>query len=128
MVLRDGKNAGELDRDEISHDSIVRLMVGRDIDVAHDAASNKAAAISASRCAHAALPAAAVSFDAGRGEILGFAGLVGAGRSEMAQAMFGLDPPMAGTVSLGGRPCGSGGPRTPWHGIYLVPEDRRPWA
>ncbi len=54
------------------------------------------------------------------------AGLVGAGRSEIARALFGIEPPIAGTVSLDGRPLRIGRPEEAIrHGIFLVPEDRR---
>ena len=67
-----------------------------------------------------------VSFDATRGEILGFAGLVGAGRSEIAKAMVGLDPIGHCEVSLGGKTLRIEKPRDAIDaGIYLVPEDRR---
>ncbi len=60
------------------------------------------------------------------GEIVGLAGLVGAGRSEVAQAVFGVDPYDAGTVTLGGRPLPPGNPtRSMEQGLALVPEDRR---
>jgi ribose transport system ATP-binding protein len=71
-------------------------------------------------------PGEAISFDAARGEILGFAGLVGAGRSEMAKAMVGLDAAGSAEVSLGGERLTISSSRDSIrHGIYLVPEDRR---
>ena len=128
VVLRDGKNAGELGRDDISHDRIVRLMVGRDIKslyVESDAAKTpgylKVRDLRSSR-----YPGKRVSFDASRGEILGFAGLVGAGRSEMAKAMVGLDPRGGGQITLGDETLSIRRPRDAKdRGIYLVPEDRR---
>jgi len=67
-----------------------------------------------------------VSFDAAKGEILGFAGLVGAGRSEMAKAVVGLDPASTGEVWLGSEPIRIRKSRDAIdRGIYLVPEDRR---
>ncbi|MGC3989677.1 MAG: ATP-binding cassette domain-containing protein [Chthoniobacteraceae bacterium] len=71
-------------------------------------------------------PKQTVSFSVGRGEILGFAGLVGAGRSEVAQAIFGVEPPLEGTIRIGGERVHIHSARTAIsHGIYLVPEDRR---
>jgi ribose transport system ATP-binding protein len=62
----------------------------------------------------------------GRGEILGVAGLVGAGRSEVAQAIFGIEPRAAGAIVLDGRPVTIEGPAEAIrHGVFLVPEDRR---
>jgi ribose transport system ATP-binding protein len=67
-----------------------------------------------------------VSFVVRRGEILGMAGLVGAGRSEIARAIFGVEPPLGGTMSLAGEPLHITNPRDAIrHGIFLVPEDRR---
>jgi len=67
-----------------------------------------------------------ISFTAGKGEILGFAGLVGAGRSEMAQAIFGVNPKQGGQILLNGKELQINSARDAIrHGIYLVPEDRR---
>ena len=67
-----------------------------------------------------------VSFSLRRGEIVGLAGLVGAGRSEVARAIFGVDPYESGSVRLEGVPLPKGDPRTATaRGIALVPEDRR---
>jgi ribose transport system ATP-binding protein len=74
----------------------------------------------------AARPRHAVSFSLAASEILGLAGLVGAGRSELAQAIFGVEPRLAGEILLDGRPLAIRGPRDAIDaGIYLVPEDRR---
>ncbi|WP_243398495.1 sugar ABC transporter ATP-binding protein [Deinococcus koreensis] len=67
-----------------------------------------------------------ISFEVRRGEIVALAGLVGAGRSEVARAVFGIDPRAAGEVRLGGQPIPPGQPQTAMHlGLGLVPEDRR---
>jgi rhamnose transport system ATP-binding protein len=67
-----------------------------------------------------------VSFTLRAGEIVGLAGLVGAGRSEVARAVFGVDPYESGAVRLQGRPLPKGNPRLATaRGIALVPEDRR---
>jgi ribose transport system ATP-binding protein len=67
-----------------------------------------------------------VSFDVSRGEILGFAGLVGAGRSEAAQAIFGVEPPLEGEIQIDGTPVPIRSSRDAISsGIYLAPEDRR---
>src|SRR6202012_2940548 len=71
-------------------------------------------------------PGKTVSFDAGKGEILGFAGLVGAGRSEIAKAIVGLDPRGDAEITLGTEKLVIKSARDAIdHGIYLVPEDRR---
>ncbi len=71
-------------------------------------------------------PTQEVNFEIGAGEILGMAGLVGAGRSEAAQAIFGVDPSLGGTLTLDGQTLTVRSPRDAIrHGIYLAPEDRR---
>ena len=128
VVLRDGHNAGALSREEIGHDRIVKLMVGRDLNNYYSPASTAAKPCyfrvrnlrTKRYCQHA------VSFDVGRGEILGLAGLVGAGRSEVARAIFGVDGPPEGTVELAGKPVKILSPHDAIaHGIYLISEDRR---
>ena len=128
VVLRDGKNAGTLERDAIDHDSIVKLMVGRDLErFSKPSASDLKepfAVISDLRTRR--YPASPVSFDVRKGEILGFAGLVGAGRSETAQAIFGVDPSLSAKISLDGQRVDIHSARDAIkNGIYLVPEDRR---
>jgi len=126
-VLRDGRNAGELSRGEITHDRIVKLMVGREINSFYVQSTTrpepgffKVRNLRSSR-----YPAKTISFDAGKGEILGFAGLVGAGRSEMAKAIVGLDRFAEGEILLGDQKISVDNPRGALeHGIYLVPEDR----
>jgi ribose transport system ATP-binding protein len=128
VVLRDGRNAGQLSGDEISHERIVRLMVGRDIHsfYAESHAAKTPGFLQVRQARSSRYPGHAVSFDAAQGEILGFAGLVGAGRSEIAQAMVGLDSGGSAELSLGGRRVEIRRPRDAIsQGIYLVPEDRR---
>ncbi|HEX7654700.1 MAG TPA: sugar ABC transporter ATP-binding protein, partial [Verrucomicrobiae bacterium] len=128
VVLRDGKNAGGLDRVDIKHDRIVSLMVGREINSTYTpSAGTKTPGYLQVRAARSSrFPAQRVSFAAARGEILGFAGLVGAGRSELIKAMVGLDPAGSAEVILGGETLVIREPADAIrHGIYLVPEDRR---
>ncbi len=71
-------------------------------------------------------PQKSISLNVGKGEILGLAGLVGAGRSETAQAIFGVDGAVRGTVRLNGETLRINSPRDAVrHGIFLIPEDRR---
>jgi ribose transport system ATP-binding protein len=128
VVLRDGRNASGLARNEINHDAIVSLMVGREITSAYTASSApKTPGYFKVRNARSRrYPGHAVSFDAARGEILGFAGLVGAGRSELMKSIVGLDAAGGAEVSIGGETLTITCPREAIsHGIYLVPEDRR---
>ena len=128
VVLRDGKNAGILERSEINHDSIIKMMVGRDInrDYKPLAAIDKSSLIEVEDLQTRRYPNQKISFNVRRGEILGFAGLVGAGRSEAAQAIFGVDAPVGGKVNIDGRQIKiSSAQDAIKNGIYLIPEDRR---
>ncbi|HTS18879.1 MAG TPA: sugar ABC transporter ATP-binding protein [Verrucomicrobiae bacterium] len=128
VVLRDGKNVGTLEGDQIRHDAMVRLMVGRDLQsfYVHPKGTKRTAYFQVRQLRTRAHPQCRISFDAAAGEILGFAGLVGAGRSEMAQAVFGVDTPLEGEIRLEGKPVVIRSPRDAMaRGIYLVPEDRR---
>ncbi|HQZ96155.1 MAG TPA: sugar ABC transporter ATP-binding protein [Pyrinomonadaceae bacterium] len=128
VVLRDGKNAGVLERDEISHDAIVKMMVGRDIE-RHNRAQNSnetSESISVKNLRTRRYPNNAISFEVRKGEILGFAGLVGAGRSDAAQAIFGVDVPVSGTVHIDDKVIRiSSANDAIRNGIFLIPEDRR---
>jgi ribose transport system ATP-binding protein len=128
VVLRDGRKAGSLSGDQIDHDDIVRLMVGRDLDRTYSqsptAGGPEYFGVRGLRTAR--YPEHANSFDVRRGEILGLAGLVGAGRSELAQAIFGVEAALAGTVYLEGKLLRILSAHDAIsHGIYLVSEDRR---
>ena len=86
VVLRDGKNAGEIQRGEITHERMVRMMVGRDLKdffkvEASKGETNGGGGLEVRRLRTLRYPNQQVSFKVVRGEVLGFAGLVGAGRS-----------------------------------------------
>src|ERR1051326_3684433 len=96
VVLRDGKNAGALERNEITQERMVRMMVGRDLKEFFKAAApaNGSKADGSEGFIVRSLrtlryPNQTIAFSVARGEVLGFAGLVGAGRSEVARAIFG---------------------------------------
>jgi ribose transport system ATP-binding protein len=128
VVLRDGRNAGALSREEITHDAMVRLMVGRDLSqfYAHTPHPPGAVALEVEGLRTAAWPGERLDFHVRAGEIVGVAGLVGAGRTEMLRALFGIDRRVAGTIRVGGRTVRL---ETPYDaiqaGIALVPEDRK---
>lgn len=128
VVLRDGRNAGMLNREEITHDRMVQLMVGRELQHHYVAPQHDARAgfFEVGELETARYPGKKLSFALGSGEILGFAGLVGAGRSEMAQAIFGVDQKRSGKLLLNGQELDiQSSAQAIRHGIYLVPEDRR---
>jgi ribose transport system ATP-binding protein len=129
VVLRDGKNAGELAGPEITHDNMVRLMVGRDLRQFYP--TTRIVPVEAPvRLELKGLTFAGggppVSFSVRGGEVVGMAGLVGAGRTELAEALFGLRRITGGELLVDGRPLR---PRHPQEaiavGLLLVPEDRR---
>jgi ribose transport system ATP-binding protein len=126
--LRDGSNAGGLSKEEITHDRMVSLMVGRDLEKFQAPANtaSKPTRFSVRGLRTKRYPTKEVNFEIGAGEILGMAGLVGAGRSETAQAIFGVDPSLGGTLTLDGQTLAIRSPRDAIkNGIYLAPEDRR---
>jgi len=128
VVLRDGANAGSLARDDLTHDNMVRLMVGRDIaaQVHARGAAGRDERFRIEGLRTRRYPHHAVSFGVSRGEILGVAGLVGAGRSEVAQAIFGVQRPLAGQIFLDGSAIEIADPAAAIRqGLFLVPEDRR---
>ena len=131
-VLRDGRNAGVLPRGEITRDRLVQLMVGRAIEPApqrHPAPASAPGAVARLQLEGVRTgryPAAEVSLTVNAGEVLGVAGLIGAGRSELAEAICGVGPRRAGRVLLDGEPVGIQSARDAIRaGICLVPEDRR---
>jgi ribose transport system ATP-binding protein len=128
VVLRDGANVGTLARDELTHDNMVRLMVGReiapDVDSPGIVGGDECFRVEGLRTTR--YPQQTVSFAVSRGEILGIAGLIGAGRSEIARAIFGVERPLAGRVLLNGLPIEIDRPAAAIRrGLFLVPEDRR---
>jgi ribose transport system ATP-binding protein len=128
IVLRDGQNAGDLDRHEISRDRLVRLMVGRELDQFFARRPHAAAEelLQVDGLVTPAWPEERVSFSIRRGEIVGLAGLVGAGRTELLQVLFGVDKALAGSILLDGQPIHMSSPRDAIRlGIALVPEDRK---
>src|SRR5690606_8015274 len=128
VVLRDGKMVGTLDKHEISHDAMVKLMVGRDLRVAYLAPKGTRGdvVLSAKNVRTAAYPSHDVSLELHSGEILGLAGLVGAGRTELARAFFGIDRTLGGEIVLNGKTIDlRSSADAVKEGIFLVPEDRK---
>ena len=128
MVLRDGCHAGELIGDEISHDAMVRLMVGREVDeVFQRGNANLGGVVLMVDQVHTeAFPAQEISFQISAGEIVGVSGLVGAGRSELLEAIFGLMPIRSGEVKIAGEVVQARSCRDAIAaGLAFVPEDRK---
>jgi ABC-type sugar transport system ATPase subunit len=127
-VLRDGRHVRTVRLAETDQDEVVRLMVGRDL-----------AGVQRVRPTGAERPIVlsvrdlgddkrynGISFDLGEGEIVGLAGLIGAGRSELALGIFGAPPPRHGSITLDGKAITIGKPGDAMRmGIGMVPEDRK---
>ena len=133
-VLRDGRNAGMLHRGELTRDRLVQLMVGRAIENlphatrlgAATADRSGAARLHVDRVRTRRYPAVEVSLTISSGEVVGIAGLIGAGRSELAEAICGLGTRASGRVLIDGQPLAIDSPADAIRaGICLVPEDRR---
>ena len=130
LVLRDGRNAGELPtKDSLTHDNIVRLMVGRDLKSFFPRQCRTGAGTTVLKLTdvrYAGGPSTPVSLALRAGEVLGLGGLVGAGRTELSEAIFGLRRITHGTLELLGQTVHL---RTPGAavkaGVLLLPEDRR---
>ena len=128
VVLRDGNNAGELTGDQINKDEMVRRMIGRDVSQFYEKADHaaKAPVLELKGVKTTAYPDQTVDLTVRAGEILGLAGLVGAGRTELALTAFGVDPRLSGEVVLNGTvlPAGSVAAAIS-AGMCLVPENRK---
>lgn len=126
-VLRDGAKVAEVLPAQSSAREIVKLMVGRDIEYGEGTArpvENVPILSVRDLCAVNGSPG--VNFDISPGEIVGIAGLVGAGRTEIAETLFGVHPPVSGTILLDGKPVRFRKPADALSaGIALVPEDRQ---
>ncbi|MQY11779.1 Ribose import ATP-binding protein RbsA [Streptomyces sp. RB5] len=126
-TLRDGRWIATDRTADLDEDALVRRMVGRDLDELYPKQPTEpgAVALSVRRLTREGV-FRDISFDVRRGEIVALAGLVGAGRSEVVQAVFGVDRADAGEVRVGGRPLRPGSPAAAMAaGVALVPEDRR---
>ena len=126
-IMRDGLKVFDAMTADMTIDSIVSKMVGRDLDTFYPKADVAPGEV---RLAVRGLTREGVfknvSFEVRAGEIVALAGLVGAGRSEVARAIFGIDPVDAGEVQVAGRPLQLGRPQAAVRaGLALVPEDRR---
>jgi ribose transport system ATP-binding protein len=128
VVLRDGRVVGALGKGEMRHDQMIRLMIGRDLKSLYipPKSSPGEAALEIFELRTPTYPNRVVSLKVRRGEILGLAGLVGSGRTELARAIFGIDSPLGGSLKLHGEPIVVASPRSAIErGLYLVPEDRK---
>jgi rhamnose transport system ATP-binding protein len=126
-VLRDGRAVATVKPAEVTPAQLIRLMVGREIDAVFpkQAVEIGDLALALIGVGHAPSGVHHVSFSVRRGEIVGLAGLVGSGRTELAEVLFGLRPATAGTIQIDGHGVRITSPAEAIaHGIGYVPEDR----
>jgi len=127
-VLRDGRNAGELSKNEINHTAMVRLMVGRELKQFFQRSRTTAASrpVLELRDLHWEPGRPGISLTLKAGEIVGLAGLIGAGRTELAETIFGIRPAVQGAIAVNReRLRVRSAADAIAAGVYLVPEDRR---
>ena len=126
-VLRDGSYRGTLNTRDTNEEEVTQLMIGRSLDLSrnesHHELGDIALEVRGLSCGNLFKD---VSFEVRRGEVLGFYGLVGAGRTEIAETLFGLRDPDGGTILLDGEEVRLTSPADAISkGISLVPEDRK---
>ena len=126
-VLRDGETIETKDIASTTPGEIIRLMVGREINIAAKPAAtaqSEERLLTVQKLSTRKLDN--ISFELHRGEVLGVAGLVGAGRTELGEALFGLEQIRAGSVRLNGREFKPRSPREAMDaGFAFLPEDRK---
>ncbi len=126
VALRDGKRVGDTNIEDTDVDAVVRMMVGRELTMF----SKQSVEIGDTIMEVAGLSRSGVvkdvNFQLRKGEILGFAGMVGAGRTEMVRALFGIDKRDSGRVFIDGEEVSINSPGDALRvGLGLVPEDRQ---
>ena len=127
-VLRDGRHVGTRPSTELSETDLVQMMIGRAVSEYFPRPRRTAQSEELLRVDALSLPGKFedVSFTLHAGEVVGLAGLVGAGRSDVAAALFGIEPAATGSIRVGGRVASVRTPREAIElGIGLVPEDRK---
>jgi ABC-type sugar transport system ATPase subunit len=127
-VLRDGQHVGTTPVRELNQRRLVQMMIGRELEAYFPAHVQAASGEELLRVENLSSPGKFenISFTLRAGEILGFAGLVGAGRTEVAEALFGLDQLATGRVYVNGQPMPLRHPATAMsRGLGMVPEDRK---
>jgi ribose transport system ATP-binding protein len=126
-VLRDGQYQGTVNTADTDEEGVTQMMIGRKLDLSrnesHHELGEVAIEVRALSCGNLYHD---VSFEVRRGEVVGFYGLVGAGRTEIAETLFGLRNPSAGTILMNGEEVTIQSPADAIaRGISLVPEDRK---
>jgi rhamnose transport system ATP-binding protein len=126
-VLRDGKKVGTYKSQDVTKNDIIKMMIGREMSelIQKDNTEKGVTALKVEKLYLEGV-FGDISFEVREGEILGVAGLVGAGRSEVARAVFGLTPPESGNIQVYGKEINIKNPEDAIRqGIAYVPEDRQ---
>lgn len=125
-VLKDGTYVGTFDKDKISMEQLIVKMVGRELKDVYPKKNRELQQIIFEVKNLSNMHISNISFSLHKGEVLGIAGLVGAGRSEILRAVFGADPKMTGEIWLNGKKITIRSPKDAIrYGIGLVPEERK---
>jgi rhamnose transport system ATP-binding protein len=127
-VLRDGESVGTHPVKDLTEAAMIQLMVGREVAALYPPAESEPGAVvlSLENLGCSASGVRGIDLEVRAGEIVGMAGLVGAGRTELARILFGITPADSGEIRLSGQPLTLSSPREAIsHGIAYVPEDRR---
>lgn len=127
-VLRDGESVGTHEVAALDEARMIALMVGREVSTIYPPAESVPGEVvlGMKNLGCTASGVSGVTLDLRAGEIVGMAGLVGAGRTELARILFGISPADVGEIVLRGKPVHISSPRQAIaHGIAYVPEDRR---
>ncbi len=125
-VMRDGKYIATLNTSETNRQELIQLMVGRELTESYPSHSNVPSETALELKRVCGNGDADISFQVRKGEILGIAGLVGAGRTELARIIAGADKRDSGEILVNGRPVQIKHPADAIrHGIGLIPEDRK---
>lgn len=127
-VLRDGKNVATLASDQINHQKMVQAMVGRDLNryFPHVPKKSDAVRLKLEDIRVHGRPEHSINLEVRSGEIVGLAGLVGSGRTEVIESIIGLGKVLGGSIQVDGKAMRLGSIRSSIEaGIAMVPEDRR---
>jgi ABC-type sugar transport system ATPase subunit len=125
-VLRDGATVHSSPLKDLTRDQLIQLMVGREVNATYHREPVPPGKVLLKVEGVFGGPLRDISFEIREGEIVGLAGLMGAGRTELCRVLFGVDPPEAGRVEIAGKPLNARNPRQAVSaGIALIPEDRQ---
>ncbi len=129
-VLRNGQNAAVLNHEQIEPRLVIKTMIGKEVDESAGSAkemrkNNNEVVLDVKNFSDEIGMFKDVSFQAHRGEILGFGGLIGAGRTELMRAIYGIDKHKSGTATLNGVELKYSPKESIKAGFGFVPEDRR---